>query len=104
MFIGLGVGPKSTRCRHPTRWYINDRSPKSNGRSLAHGRLRPLGHSRRSVVGVGEAPTRAHRLSVLTLLALGRKDSATAQQVHRFLIKTIASRFAAAYKALHAAY
>jgi hypothetical protein len=70
----------------------------ASGRSFFRVVWQIVGHSRRSVLGVGEAPTRVHRLSVLTLLALGRKDSVTAQQFHRFLIKTIASRFAVAYQ------
>ncbi|APA89279.2 cyclic nucleotide-binding domain-containing protein [Paraburkholderia sprentiae WSM5005] len=58
----------------------------------------------RSADVIAEAPTRVHRLSVSALLSLERDDPVTAQQFHRFLIKTIASRLAVADEALRAAW
>ncbi|MBN3759399.1 SulP family inorganic anion transporter [Burkholderia sp. Ac-20365] len=58
----------------------------------------------RSADVIAETATRVHRLSLSTLLALELEDPLTAQQFHRFLIKTIASRLAVANEALRAAY
>lgn len=58
----------------------------------------------RSADVIAETATRVHRLSLSTLLALEHDDPLTAQQFHRFLIKTIASRLAVANEALRAAY
>jgi SulP family sulfate permease len=60
--------------------------------------------NRRSADVLAEVPTRVRRLSLATLLALEQDDPVTAQQFHRFLVKTIASRLAVANEALRAAY
>jgi SulP family sulfate permease len=87
--------------------------PLADGRSV---RLRSFGpgtvvgemavytQNRRSADVLAEAPTRVRRLSLQTLLALEQDDPITAQQFHRFLVKTIASRLAVANEALRAAY
>jgi sulfate permease, SulP family len=87
--------------------------PLADGRSV---RLRSFGpgtvvgemavytRNRRSADVLAEVPTRVRRLSLETLLALEQEDPVTAQQFHRFLVKTIASRLAVADEALRAAY
>ncbi|WP_275426837.1 SulP family inorganic anion transporter [Paraburkholderia sp. C35] len=77
---------------------------RSFGPGTVVGEMAVYTQTSRSADVIAEAPTRVHRLSVSTLLALERDDPVTAQQFHRFLIKTIASRLAVADEALRAAY
>jgi SulP family sulfate permease len=77
---------------------------RSFGPGTVVGEMAVYTQTTRSADVIAEAPTRVHRLSVPTLLALEREDPVTAQQFHRFLVKTIASRLAVADEALRAAY
>nr|WP_318226382.1 SulP family inorganic anion transporter [Paraburkholderia terrae]MDW3658473.1 SulP family inorganic anion transporter [Paraburkholderia terrae] len=77
---------------------------RSFGPGTVVGEMAVYTQTTRSADVIAETPTRVHRLSVPTLLALEREDPVTAQQFHRFLIKTIASRLAVADEALRAAY
>ncbi|WP_435529902.1 SulP family inorganic anion transporter [Paraburkholderia caribensis] len=77
---------------------------RSFGPGTVVGEMAVYTQTTRSADVIAEASTRVHRLSVPTLLALEREDPVTAQQFHRFLIKTIASRLAVANEALRAAY
>jgi sulfate permease, SulP family len=77
---------------------------RSFGPGTVVGEMAVYTQTTRSADVIAEAPTRVHRLSVPTLLALERDDPVTAQQFHRFLIKTIASRLLVADEALRAAY
>jgi SulP family sulfate permease len=77
---------------------------RSYGAGTVIGEMAVYMQTTRSADVIAEATTRAHRLSVSALLALEREDPLTAQQFHRFLIKTIASRLALADEALRAAY
>ncbi|WP_408426975.1 SulP family inorganic anion transporter [Paraburkholderia azotifigens] len=77
---------------------------RSFGPGTVVGEMAVYTQTTRSADVIAEAPTRAHRLSVPALLALEREDPVAAQQFHRFLIKTIASRLTVANEALRAAY
>ena len=77
---------------------------RSYGAGTVVGEMAVYMRTTRSADVIAETPTRVHRLSVPALLALERDDPVTAQQFHRFLIKTIASRLALADEALRAAY
>ncbi|WP_410854297.1 SulP family inorganic anion transporter [Paraburkholderia sp. SIMBA_054] len=77
---------------------------RSFGPGTVVGEMAVYTQTTRSADVIAETATRVHRLSVPTLLALEREDPVTAQQFHRFLVKTIASRLAVADEALRAAY
>ncbi|BFG77200.1 SulP family inorganic anion transporter [Paraburkholderia terrae] len=77
---------------------------RSFGPGTVVGEMAVYTQTTRSADVIAETPTRVHRLTVPTLVALEREDPVTAQQFHRFLIKTIASRLAVADEALRAAY
>jgi len=77
---------------------------RSFGPGTVVGEMAVYTQNRRSADVLAEVPTRVRRLSLETLLALEQDDPVTAQQFHRFLVKTIASRLAVADEALRAAY
>jgi sulfate permease, SulP family len=77
---------------------------RSFGPGTVVGEMAVYTQNRRSADVLAEMPTRIRRLSLEMLLALEQDDPATAQQFHRFLVKTIASRLAVADEALRAAY
>jgi sulfate permease, SulP family len=86
--------------------------PLADGRSV---RLRSFGPG--TIVGemavysqkprnadvLAEEPARVRRLSLAALTALEQRDPVTAQQFHRFVVKVMASRLAAADEAVRAA-
>jgi SulP family sulfate permease len=76
---------------------------RSFGPGTVVGEMAVYTQQRRSADVIAEAPTRVFRLSISRLLELEQQDPATAQQLHRFLVKTIALRLAAADEALRAA-
>jgi SulP family sulfate permease len=88
------------------------RLPLAGGRSI---RLRSLGpgtiigemavytQRARSADVLAEAPTRVRRLTLESLRSLERDDPATAQQIHRFVVKVMASRLTVADEALRVA-
>jgi SulP family sulfate permease len=88
------------------------RLPLADGRSI---RLRSLGpgtiigemavytQRARSADVLAEAPTRVRRLTLESLRSLERDDPATAQQIHRFVVKVMASRLTVADEALRVA-
>lgn len=87
--------------------------PLANGRTL---RLRSFGpgtivgemalytRQPRSADVLAEGPVRIRRLTLESLHALEDDDPVTAQQVHRFVVKVMASRLAIADEALRAAH
>ena len=77
---------------------------RSFGAGTVVGEMAVYTQNRRSADVLAEMPTRVRRLSLDTLLALEQDDPVTAQQFHRFLVKTIASRLAVADEALRAAH
>ncbi|MGX6999308.1 SulP family inorganic anion transporter [Caballeronia sp. KNU42] len=77
---------------------------RSFGPGTVVGEMAVYTQNRRSADVLAEVATRVRRLSLETLLALEQDDPVTAQQFHRFLVKTIASRLAVADEALRAAY
>lgn len=77
---------------------------RSFGPGTVVGEMAVYTQNRRSADVLAEVPTRVRRLSLDMLLALEQDDPVTAQQFHRFLVKTIASRLAVADEALRAAY
>ncbi|ACC74115.1 SLC26A/SulP transporter family protein [Paraburkholderia phymatum] len=77
---------------------------RSFGPGTVVGEMAVYTQTTRSADVIAEARTRVHRLSVPALFALEREDPVAAQQFHRFLIKTMASRLAVADEALRAAY
>ncbi|SIT43993.1 Cyclic nucleotide-binding protein [Paraburkholderia piptadeniae] len=87
--------------------------PLGNGRSVRLRACRPgtvvgemavYTQQPRSADAFAEVPTRVRRLSLAALITLEQDNPAVAQQVHRFLVKIIASRLALASEALRAAY
>ncbi|MGF6613017.1 SulP family sulfate permease [Paraburkholderia sp. WSM4175] len=76
---------------------------RSFGPGTVVGEMAVYTQQQRSADVIAEAPTRVYRLSISRLLELEQQDPATAQQLHRFLVKTIALRLAVADEALRAA-
>lgn len=76
---------------------------RSFGPGTVVGEMAVYTQQQRSADVIAEAPTRVYRLSIARLLELEQQDPATAQQLHRFLVKTIALRLAVADEALRAA-
>jgi sulfate permease, SulP family len=86
--------------------------PLADGRSV---RLRSFGpgtivgemavytHAPRSADVIADEPARLQRLTLASLHALEKDDPLTAQEWHRFVVKTMASRLAVADDALRAA-
>jgi SulP family sulfate permease len=77
---------------------------RSFGPGTVVGEMAVYAQTPRSADVVAEAPARVRRLSLPTLLALEQDDPVTAQQFHRFLIKTMAARLVVADEALRAAW
>jgi SulP family sulfate permease len=87
--------------------------PLGDGRSL---RLRSFGpgtivgemavytQQQRSADVLAEGPARVRRLTLESLRDLEKDDAATAQQIHRYVVKVMASRLAVADEALRAAH
>jgi SulP family sulfate permease len=77
---------------------------RSFGPGTVVGEMAVYAQTPRSADVIAETPARVRRLALPALLALEREDPVTAQQFHRFLIKSMAARLAVANEALRAAY
>ncbi|HTJ93752.1 MAG TPA: SulP family inorganic anion transporter [Pararobbsia sp.] len=77
---------------------------RSFGPGTVVGEMAVYAQTPRSADVIAEGPARVQRLALPALLALEREDPVTAQQFHRFLIKSMAARLLIADEALRAAY
>jgi sulfate permease, SulP family len=77
---------------------------RSFGPGTIVGEMAAYTQQARSADVLAEGPARVRRLTIESLHALEHDDPVTAQQIHRFVVKVMASRLAVADEALRAAH